>query len=229
MRVKQPMSINFLTEQLVVKSTHRISSITHSQLRYSHTWIKDSSEIARSCAKQRGRCIRPSDAVQANLSFMYGRYLYKLYEDIGWYQELSLLSGFLLCLVKKELLRTAKRKRPSILRQPQQHAATSSSSATTFSTNSIFYHWRENSIFTSHSTIEARVHQAGHALHRVEHVSVINPRPACIFAVSIPDEAYLCQYRQRSRSISSWLSKRTWRLLDWSCTCCAFNVGSTLW
>jgi hypothetical protein len=77
--------------------------------------------------------------------------------------------------------------------------------------------------------LEARFHHAGYALYGVERVSVINPRPVCIFAVSIPEEAYLCQYRQRSRSISSWPSKRTRRLLDRSCTCCAFNAGSTLW
>lgn len=70
-------------------------------------------------------------------------------------------------------------------------------------------------------SLEPPFHCAEHALYRVEHAPVINPRPTCIFAVSITEEAYLCQYRQRSRFISSWLFKRARRLLDWSCTCCA--------
>lgn len=57
-------------------------------------------------------------------------------------------------------------------------------------------------------SLEIRFHYAGYTLYRVAHAIVINPRPTCIFAVSIPDEAYLCQYRQRSRFASSWLLKR---------------------
>ena len=57
-------------------------------------------------------------------------------------------------------------------------------------------------------SLEAHFHYAGYTLYRVEHATVITPRPTYTFAVSIPDEAYLCQYRQRSRFISSWLLKR---------------------
>jgi len=70
-------------------------------------------------------------------------------------------------------------------------------------------------------SLEPPFHCAGYALYRVELAAVINPRPTCIFAVSITDEAYLCQYRQRSRFTYSWLFKRARLLLDWSCTCCA--------